>query len=42
MTPEEHQEYRELIHRFGCSDITEEQSMRLEELEAKAVAEASE
>lgn len=34
MTPEEHREHAELIHKWGCSDITTAQLERLTELDS--------
>ena len=36
MTPEEHREHADLIHKFGCSDITPAQLERLAELDSLA------
>jgi hypothetical protein len=36
MTTEEHREHAELIHKFGCSDITPAQLERLAELDSLA------
>jgi hypothetical protein len=36
MTTEEHCEHAELIHKFGCSDITPAQLERLAELDSLA------
>ena len=41
LTESEQAEYAELLHKWGCSDITPEQSARLEELQAKTIKDQS-